>query len=41
MTFPSQKVDQAFKALLSFLTDQQGAYLEEQAHVGTLQRGNT
>ena len=28
VTFAGQKVDQAFKALLSFLTDQQGAYLD-------------
>ena len=28
VTFPGQKVDQAFKALLSFLTDKQGAYLD-------------
>jgi len=28
VTFPGQKIDQAFKALLSFLTDQQGAYLD-------------
>jgi len=28
VTFPGQKVDQAFKALLSFLIDQQGAYLD-------------
>ena len=28
VTFPGQKADQAFKALLSFLTDQQGAYLD-------------
>lgn len=28
VTFPGQKVDQAFKVLLSFLTDQQGAYLD-------------
>jgi len=28
VTFPGQKVDQAFKGLLSFLTDQQGVYLD-------------
>ncbi len=28
VTFPGQKVDQAFKGLLKFLTDQQGAYLD-------------
>jgi ATP-dependent DNA helicase RecG len=28
VTFPGQKVDQAFKALLSFLIDKQGAYLD-------------
>jgi ATP-dependent DNA helicase RecG len=28
VTFPGQKVDQTFKALLSFLTDKQGAYLD-------------
>jgi ATP-dependent DNA helicase RecG len=28
VTFPGQKVDQAFKSLLSFLTDKQGAYLD-------------
>jgi ATP-dependent DNA helicase RecG len=28
VNFPGQKVDQAFKTLLSFLTDKQGAYLD-------------